>query len=268
MPLYMDVRKNVKAGEDVVAQAHLADLAMQAQYGVNYLRYWYNENAGNSYCLVEAPTPEAAIAVHKEAHGHLADDIIEVDQSMVDAFLGLPQPTASGTPRGDGGLRAIMFTDLEASTALTQKLGDEPFFRILQMHNAIIREALNRHSGNEVKHTGDGILASFVSVAHAVECAVEIQGAFAARNLQSGDEGLHVRVGLSAGEPVEDHGDLFGASVQLAARTCAQALPGQILTSNAVRELCLGKLFEFTDLGDAPLKGFPRPVRLHAVKWQ
>ena len=79
MPLYMDTHKNVKdLSAEAVAGAHKADMAIQEKHGVDYKQYWYNEAAGAVYCLVEAPNAEAAMAVHREAHGLVADDIIEV----------------------------------------------------------------------------------------------------------------------------------------------------------------------------------------------
>ncbi len=81
MPLYMDVHKNVEGlTADAVAEAHQKDLAVQGKYGVQYLRYWYNEAEGTAFCLCEAPSKEAATAVHREAHGLVADEITEVKE--------------------------------------------------------------------------------------------------------------------------------------------------------------------------------------------
>ncbi len=81
MPLYMDVHKNVEGlTAEAVAEAHQKDLAVQGKYGVQYLRYWYNEAEGTAFCLCEAPSKEAAEAVHREAHGLVADEIIEVKE--------------------------------------------------------------------------------------------------------------------------------------------------------------------------------------------
>jgi hypothetical protein len=81
MPLFMDTHGHIEGlTADAVAQAHAADLKAQEKYGVNYLRYWFDENSGKVFCLVEAPNKEAAIAVHQEAHGLLADEIIEVKE--------------------------------------------------------------------------------------------------------------------------------------------------------------------------------------------
>ena len=81
MPLYLDTHKHIPGlTKEAVAQAHAADLATQAKHGVSYVRYWYDEATGKVFCLVEAPTPEAAIAVHREAHGLLADELVEVKE--------------------------------------------------------------------------------------------------------------------------------------------------------------------------------------------
>ena len=267
MPIYMDVHRNVKARPDDIAMAHSMDLQVQSKYNVRYTRYWHNQESGCVYCLVEAPSMMEAIRVHKEAHGLVADQLIEVTMDQVDAFMGAQKPTGSGTDPSDGGFRVIMFTDIAGSTALAGQLGDQRFHELLKTHNAVIREALNRHAGTEIKHTGDGILASFGSVSQAVECAVALQRAFAAHNRNTAVQPINVRVGLSAGEPVADHRDLFGAAVNLAARVCAWAQPGQILTSNVIRELSLGKPWVFLDIGEAELKGFAKPLRLHEVRW-
>jgi len=267
MPIYMDVHRNVQARPDDIAMAHSMDLEVQTKYGVRYTRYWHNQEQGCVYCLVEAPSLMDAIRVHKEAHGLVADQLIEVTMDQVDAFLGAQKPTHSGTDPRDGGFRVVMFTDIAGSTALAGQLGDQRFHELLKTHNAVIREALNRHAGTEVKHTGDGILASFASVSQALECAMAIQRAFAARSLNAEVEPIKIRVGLSAGEPVADNKDLFGAAVNLAARVCAFAQPGQILTSNVIRELCLGKPFIFFDIGEVELKGFSPALRLHEVRW-
>jgi len=267
MPTYMDVHRNLKAQPDDVAMAHSMDLQVQSKYNVRYTRYWHNQETGCIYCLVEAPSLMDAVRVHKEAHGLVADQLIEVTMDQVEAFFGDPKPTHSGTDPEDTGFRVVMFTDIAGSTTLTCQLGDQRFHDVLKTHDAVIREALNSHSGTEIKHTGDGIFASFTSVSHGVQCAVAIQRTLGACKLDPDGQPIKVRVGLSAGEPVADHKDLFGTAVNLAARICAFAQPCQILTSNAIPELCLGKPFVFSEIGEAELKGFAQPVRLHEVKW-
>ena len=165
-------------------------------------------------------------------------------------------------------VHTILFTDIEGSTTLTQRLGDARAQEFLRAHNAIVRDALKACGGAEIKHTGDGIMASFVSVSHALGCAIAVQRAVAARVEEHPDMPLRVRIGLNAGEPVAEDQDLFGTAVQLAARICARAEPGQILVPTVVRELAAGKGFLLADLGEIALRGFEDPVRLYEVRWR
>jgi class 3 adenylate cyclase len=190
---------------------------------------------------------------------------MEAGASAIDEFLG-EGDEATTKPEERGGLRTVLFTDVEGSTALTQRLGDARARQVLRAHELIVREALKSHGGSEIKALGDGFLASFSSVTRAVECAIAVQQAFARHN-ETAAEPLHIRVGLSAGEPIEEEGDIFGETVILAARVAAKAEGGEILASLAVRELCAGKGFLFADQGEVALRGFEDPVRLFEVRW-
>lgn len=274
MPLFMD-RHNVDGvTSEALAEAHAKDLATQDKHGTKYLKYWHDQRRGCAFCLVEAPSKDAAVQVHREAHGLVAEEIMEVDPNTVRAFLGDfeegPLVLESAEQHGatvETAFRAILFTDLAGSTAMTGDLGDDDALTLLRKHNAIIREQLKAHRGSEVKHTGDGFLVSFASVATAVECAIAIQRAFEASNGQNRDTPLRVRIGLSAGEPVASDNDLFGATVNLAARLCAHAGPQQIVVSRVVRELCLGKKLSFKHHGPRQLKGFQTPADVYEVDW-
>jgi class 3 adenylate cyclase len=272
MPLYMDVH-NLQGTTVQVDQAHAADLKEQGKYGVEYLKYWFNESQGKAFCLVDAPSPEAAQLVHREAHGQIAERIIEVQPEVVEAFLGGGETGPSGAvlPPGGAGnerdpaIRTILFTDIVGST--DEALGDDAGMALLGVHDTIVRDAVAGADGREVKHTGDGIMASFVSAAAAVRCAARILRALAKQQEEHKEYPLKVRIGVAAGEPVERDHDLFGATVQLAARLCSHAQPEQILVSNVVAELCLGKGLSFKELGNVFLKGFSRPIRVHVVEW-
>jgi class 3 adenylate cyclase len=277
MPVYMDIHE-VPGGvtPEEVAKAHAQDLAVQQKYGVEFRKYWVNEKAGKIFCFVDAPSAEAANHVHREAHGLVAGNIIEVQPDVAELFLGGMETNTAGavllpgtTDARDPGIRTILFTDIVDSTALTQSMGDEAAMALLKVHDTIVRDALAAFAGREVKHTGDGIMASFLSSAGAVKCAGQIQRELARHQEKDGqcDCPIRVRIGAAAGEPVEHHDDLFGCTVQLAARLCSHALPGQILVSNAIADLCVGKGLRFEDLGEVSLKGFERPVRAHAAAW-
>ena len=162
-------------------------------------------------------------------------------------------------------LQTILFTDLAGSTAMQSRLGDEGAMEVLRAHDAAVRQAIGEFNGREVKHTGDGMMTAFGSAADAVNCALTVRRDIATYNDTHEGEELLVRFGLNAGEPIAKDDDLFGLSVTLAARIGDWGEPGQVLCSNVVRELLLGKGFQFTSVGEAVLKGFEEPMALYEV---
>ena len=276
MPTYIDIHE-IKGGvtADDVAKAHAHDVKVEGKYGVHYHKYWVNEKAGKIFCLCEAPSAEAAMEVHREAHGLIPEKIIQVEPDVADLFLGKSQVNEVGavvmpgdkTDAHDPGIRTVLFTDIVESTSLTQRLGDEEAMKVLRVHDSVVRDALAASKGREVKHTGDGIMASFVSASAAVRCAAQIQRELVQRARQQDNVPIKVRIGGAAGEPVERNSDIFGSTVQLAARLCSHAEPDQIVVSSVVADLCIGKGLMFRPLGEVSLKGFDQPVHAHAVEW-
>jgi len=269
MPYYMDRHELPGVTAEDVAAAHLQDLEVQERFGVKYLSYWFDYDRQSAFCLVDAPDETLARAVHQASHGLSPSHIIPVDRGTVEMFLGrVVDPAESGETRA--AFRAIMFTDMEGSTNLTQRLGDEGAMRLLRRHDSIIRGALGQHRGTEVKHTGDGIMASFDSVTDVLSCSMTVQQRIQANNDEaaSDDERFRVRIGIGAGEPVTERGDLFGAAVQLAARLCDSASAGHICVSEAVCELAMGKRFPFGPVEEIQLKGFDKPARVVSLNWQ
>jgi class 3 adenylate cyclase len=270
MPLFMDRHDVRDATAEAVAEAHQQDLRVQARHACKTLTYWYDEQRGTAFCLIEAPAAAAVRALHREAHGLIPNVIIEVDPSTVFSFLGrVTDPEgAAGEPIREAGFRAIMFTDMANSTQITNTLGDAKAQSVLAKHHEIVRQALLAHEGREVDRAGDGFLTCFASVSQAVACAVTVQRAFRTYNLSGvGPVEIQLRIGLGAGEPLTDGDALFGSTVNLTARICACADPGQILAARVIPELCAGKLFTFRRSGEVNLKGFPDPVELHEVVW-
>ena len=271
MPIYMDRHFIQGATPHAVATAHEKDLLVQGKYGVRFLTYWYDEQRSTVFCLVDSPDQGVVTQVQQDAHGEVPNQIIEVDPSTVDAFLGrITDPPVNSGHYGsvDSAFRAIMFTDLSDFTSTTVRLGDSAAMELLRVHNGLTREALLRLGGREVKHTGDGVMASFGSVPNAARRACAIQNAFSEHNMSHPQSGMHVRIGLSAGEPVEEYGDLFGASVQLAARICSLAQPDQILFANIVYEHLIDSEFPITDLGEVLAKGFDLPTKVYTLDWR
>lgn len=271
MPIFMDRHDLRGLTAEDVAQAHARDLEIEGQYGVRYMAYWFDEDRGAGFCLVHAPDAETADRVHRESHGEVANAIIPVDLSAVEAFLGRigdPRPVAGKpAPAVDPGRRAVMFTDLVGSTEMTARLGDAAGVELVRAHDALVRRGLNAYAGREVKHTGDGIMAAFDAPPNAVRAAADIQRRFAAYNAEA-SERLSVRIGIHAGDPVEDHNDLFGTTVQLAARLCAEAGVDEIVVSELVRDLCGESARGFAPLGALRLKGFAEQVPAFRFDWR
>ncbi len=165
------------------------------------------------------------------------------------------------------GVCTIMFTDIVSSTQMTQTLGDRLAQQLIHRHNTIVRQALGACGGEEIKQTGDGIMASFPWASNAIDAAIAIQRAVNAYNNESPTVPLAVRIGLNAGEPIVENNDLFGLTVQIASRVCGEAGKDQIFVSSVVKELAAGKNYVFKPLGDFNLKGVSAPQALYEVDW-
>ena len=133
----------------------------------------------------------------------------------------------------------------------------------MRAHNAIVRVALKDHGGTEVKHTGDGIMARFGHSHQAVEASLIMLKGVIAHNKEWPALPLHMRIGINAGEPIVEDNDLFGSTVQMAARVCDAAETDGVLVTNIVRELCAGKSLKFKEAGKYGMKGIDGPVVLY-----
>jgi class 3 adenylate cyclase len=190
-------------------------------------------------------------------------------RSTIEQILPSALADAPGLARhsDEQGTVTILFTDIEGSTALAQRLGDKAYHALLAEHNRILREQVARHGGHEVKHTGDGFMVAFASAARALACAVDIQKAFAEHS-KTAEERINVRIGLNTGESIEEAGDYFGTAVTLAARIADKAQGGQVLVSEVVRTVG-GSLagVEFREAGRKQLKGIKGRQRVFEVVW-
>ncbi|CCG07558.1 adenylate/guanylate cyclase domain-containing protein [Pararhodospirillum photometricum] len=192
--------------------------------------------------------------------GQNGDPFAELPGIMAEWTTPQTRPSSSSTV-------AIVFTDMVGSTDHNSRLGDAASRGLNRIHNTLVRSALARFDGREVKNTGDGIMAIFPVVSQAVEAMVEVQRSVANHNAQTPGNPLHIRVGINAGEPVVEEGDYFGLAVTLAARICNQAGPDQILCSGVVRDLSQGKSLYFRNRGDVTLKGIVDPQRIYEIAW-
>ncbi|HEV8573428.1 MAG TPA: adenylate/guanylate cyclase domain-containing protein [Dehalococcoidia bacterium] len=246
------------------------------------------ENLGR---LLASAIPDARLVMLEGKSGEPAIGDMDAVLDVVGKFLRI-ESWALPPRDAQSDMRTVLFTDLVGHTEMMSRLGDDRGRAVLREHETITRNVLKTYGGTEVKTMGDGFMASFGSVTRAVECAVALQRAIADRNrgvgveqppdavpnsdevpavaqpLRASVEPINVRVGLNAGEPIEEDGDLFGATVILASRIAAKADGGEILVADTVRGLCSGKGFLFADRGDFVAKGFEEPVRVYEVNWR
>ncbi len=160
---------------------------------------------------------------------------------------------------------AVFFTDIVDSTAKQQSNGDHWMMDVIRAHNEIVRGGIKRYEGREIKHTGDGIMATFPSAECAVEASILMQKGFRRFSDVMPDRGFEVRVGISAGEPIHEGGDIFGTPVNLAARVLSKTDANEICVSSVVRDLCQGKRYAFQHSGNFELKGFPEAQAIYRV---
>lgn len=240
MPLFMDLHKasdyDVKPTVDEIKRNHIADLETQHKYGVKFLQYWINEEAGLVFCLMEAPDKESCAAVHREAHGNMPCNVIELkggdylafmdEETKANAFDIVEKP--DGTL--DAGYRIILVADFISISQ--DDLVQENIDGIIQ-----------KYGGRLLNRPGDRKTIVFTTGAPAIECAMSIM-----RNLQNLDDKTNeVRIGISAGEPVTAQQDIFAEAIQLANRLCDIAQNGQLLISSLAKQLT-GEI-KFTDQG-------------------
>jgi len=163
----------------------------------------------------------------------------------------------------------VLFTDLVGSTALRSRIGEEAADELRVKHDTLIRDAIGNNRGLVVKHTGDGVMATFSAAVDAVAAAVAIQQAVDGHNRRSADERMEVRVGISVGDVTFERDDCFGLPVIEAQRLEAAADGGQILCAEIVRHLARGRGgHEFESVGELDLKGISEPVPAVAVQWE
>jgi class 3 adenylate cyclase len=207
----------------------------------------------------------------------LADKLAAQGLAEVDATTSIDEVIAAvESERPDirayaapDGTVTVLFSDIEDSTMLTERLGDERWLELLRAHNEIFRRHLREHGGYEVKNQGDGFMLVFPSPTAALRCAIEVQRALAERSAQSPDEEIRVRMGLHTGRAIAEEGDFFGRNVVLAARIAAQARGAEILVSEALREQAEGEDgLAFDEGREVELKGMAGTHTVHRAEWE
>jgi len=223
-----------------VAEAHRKDMLIQHHHACNCITYWIDEKRGNAFCLIEAPDKEAVVELHKNAHGLTPNRIIEVNNSVVESFLGRISDPEDAVTSDDGlkvfsdpSFRVLLVTRINDPVLLQHRYGKGKANELLSHHNEVIRKELAAYGGSEAESEGAGFIVSFVSATKAVACALDIQKKL------SGDEWnlAGFRMAINAGEPVSKNEKLFGDTIQLADRMCLVAREQEVAISSVVKEL-------------------------------
>lgn len=210
---------------------------------------------------------DRALALRLESQGLAGVDVTTSIDDLATA-LETEKPDLRAHAAPDGTV-AILFSDIEDSTIITERLGDERWLEVLREHNTIFREQVERHDGYEVKSQGDGFMLAFPDPLNALDCAVAVQRAFAERERDESGEPLRVRMGLHTGEVIAEEGDFFGKNVILAARIAGQATGGEILVSEELRRAAGEDNDCSFDQGrELELKGLAGSHRVYRAEWE
>jgi len=168
-----------------------------------------------------------------------------------------------------GSTVTLFFSDIRGFTQYTDQYGDEAAYQVLQEHNAIVRRQLEAFGGQVVKTQGDSFMVAFTTARGAILCAVAIQRTLAEANRNQTGTRIAIGIGINTGEPIQEGGDFFGGMVNLAARICAAAGPGEVFVADTTRAVA-GRIdsVDYVDRGLHELKGFQESQRLIEVRWQ
>ncbi|MDH5381337.1 MAG: DUF4242 domain-containing protein [Cyclobacteriaceae bacterium] len=235
MPIFMDrhdVSDTVTAEQ--VAHLHQEDLKVQHKFNCKGFTYWFDDKRKMAFCLVEAPNKESLEAMHDEAHGQVPHSIIEVDNRIVESFLGrIKDPEKSGNEEfniiNDPPFRILMV--IVTKTLSLRSLSDNSLDLVIKNLHTDISNMLEGYRGRVVKHKTDYFLVSFDSVSNAIVSALKIQNLLSASNSD-----LKINIGINSGIPVTENKEIFEDTIKLAERLCWIS-KGKVVVSNEVGEL-------------------------------
>ncbi|MCA9830482.1 MAG: adenylate/guanylate cyclase domain-containing protein [Dehalococcoidia bacterium] len=175
-------------------------------------------------------------------------------------------PADAGESVAQSAFRTILFTDVVSSTPLLAQLKDAKMREVMRDHDEVLNDAVTGRGGRVIKTIGDAFMAEFATPSASIEAAIAAQRGIRERFAGS-EVPIRIRIGINAGEPIEEDGDLHGTSVVIAKRLESAADHGGILVSDVVKQMVTGKDFDFEDRGPVQLKGFDEPVHAWAVRW-
>jgi AraC-like DNA-binding protein len=239
MAFFMDFHKFDNITIDEVIKAHMADLSVQEKYGVKYLQFWVNQQAGTVFCLTEGPDAKTCELVHQLAHGHIACAMTEVEAGMYKLFMGENQQVDHGlVKKQDGsvdlGYRNILVASIRSVT-IAKDSKELPLLQVPQWAKMVARQSISKFHGREVKwDADDSLIGVFNDATEAVACGCQIQ-----RELLDSIHEPHVvfKIGISADQPLTKDGEFFTKAIKLAHRLSNTSENNQILISSLVKKL-------------------------------
>jgi len=242
MPLFMDFHIISDITVDEVKRAHVADLEVQDKYNVRYHQFWVNEEAGTLFCLIEGPDKESCEKVHKEAHGNIACQIVEVEKGFYKAVMGEAFQIDHGLVmhkdgKIDQAYRFVLVADIRGNTR-AEGISDVKKLIMPDKPKELIRRIIPVYQGREIKNT-DSVIAVFTEADQVTACAIEIQNELLNRIDTSEEDVWNItfKIGIGGGQPVTMQDEFFKKTIRLAQRLSLIAGNNEIVASNLVRKL-------------------------------
>lgn len=241
----MDIHRLNDVGIEEAKVAHLADLAVQEKYGVKYLQFWINESTQTAFCLIEGPDKESCAAVHREANGFEACQIVEVEGGLYDLFMGKDRVVDDGVVKHlngeiDSGSRYILSLDIITNTTTFDKV-DFSSLKLPNIPRGKAIELINRFDGQVIPAKAlDCVMGVFISPQAALKAAYAIQNLFDQKIEEETQNSWNIKynMGISIGQPLTEKDGFFEKAVQVSYRLCQVAGHREILVSRYFEEMC------------------------------
>ncbi|MCG2459790.1 DUF4242 domain-containing protein [Flavobacteriaceae bacterium F89] len=250
MPLYMDFHIIPDVTIEDVKNAHIADQAVQDKFDVKYHQFWVNEAAGTVFCLMEGPDKESCAATHREAHGNVACEIVEVEAGMYSVFMGKNPKTDHGVVLHedgsvDSGYRFVMVVNIIGNTHITSSLDYKNLY-LPDKPKLFTISKIDKFQGKHVRHKGDdSIIAAFKTPEHAIGCAIEVRNKLLKKynDLENSAWNVTFKIGIGCSPPLNENSGFFEEAIKLGTRLSLIAGNKEILVSSLVNQLSDGQIF-------------------------
>ena len=240
MPIFIDLHIGQGMTAEIIAVAHQRDLANQDNFKCQCLTYWLDEARGNSYCLIKAPDKEAVRMMHWAAHEQFPDEIVEVDERIVKAFLGrLHDPEVVDymidqkiKVFNDPAFRVLLAVEMKDKMQLSTELEAKKGNRVLEKSYNIIQNAISSHQGVAAEKKNEELIGSFDAALPAILCAIDIKN-----HIGTQSKTIDLRMSVHAGNPIDNHPELFGNTLMLSRFLNMIPKRSSIVVSNIVKSL-------------------------------